>query len=200
MKEAAPSLIKLEDYTQPAWWIEQVDLLFELDEDITRVVSNLTLVRNTAIDGVQPLELDGEQLELGELALDGVLLGVDAYEVTDTHLKVFSLPDRCQLKIETFIRPQNNTSLEGLFKSSGNYCTQCEAEGFRKITYYLDRPDVMAKFTTTIIAARDKYPVLLSNGNAVEAGEYADGRHFAKWDDPFKKPAYLFALVAGDLS
>ena len=200
MKEAAPSLIKLEDYTQPAWWIEQVDLLFELNEDVTRVESNLTLVRNTAIGGEQPLELNGEQLELGELALDGVLLGVDAYEVTDTHLKLFKLPERCQLKIETFIRPQKNTSLEGLFKSSGNYCTQCEAEGFRKITYYLDRPDVMAKFTTTIIAARDKYPVLLSNGNAVEAGEYTDGRHWAKWDDPFKKPAYLFALVAGDLS
>ncbi|MGB5396117.1 MAG: aminopeptidase N, partial [Gammaproteobacteria bacterium] len=200
MKEAAPSLIKLEDYAQPAWWIEQVDLQFELNEDVTRVVSVLTLVRNAAIDGEHPLELNGEQLELGSVHLDGAMLGADDYRLTDTHLCIFKLPDRCQLSIETFIKPQQNTSLEGLFKSSGNYCTQCEAEGFRKITYYLDRPDVMAKFTTTIIAARDKYPVLLSNGNAADAGEYADGRHWAKWDDPFKKPCYLFALVAGDLS
>ncbi len=200
MKEAAPSLIKLEDYAQPAWWIEQVDLQFELNEDVTRVVSVLTLVRNAAIDGEHPLELNGEQLELGSVHLDGAVLSADDFRLTDTHLCVFTLPDRCQLSIETFIKPQENTSLEGLFKSSGNYCTQCEAEGFRKITYYLDRPDVMAKFTTTIIAARDKYPVLLSNGNAVDSGEYADGRHWAKWDDPFKKPCYLFALVAGDLS
>ena len=113
---------------------------------------------------------------------------------------MFDVPEKFTLEVETFIKPQENFSLEGLYKSSGNYCTQCEAEGFRKITYFLDRPDVMALFTTTIIADKEKYPVLLSNGNPVDAGDLDDGRHWAKWHDPFKKPSYLFALVAGDLA
>ena len=150
MKEAAPVLIKLEDYTQPAWWIEQVDLQFELNEDRTRVVSRLSLSRNPDSLGDAPLELNGENLELGDVKLDGKLLDPGAYTLSDTSLTLGGLPERCELSIETFIKPQENTSLEGLYKSSGNYCTQCEAEGFRKITYYLDRPDVMAKFTTTI--------------------------------------------------
>lgn len=199
MKDAAPQLIKLEDYRQPSYWIEQVELLFELNEDQTRVLSRLSLVRNTGASAADSLILNGEQLVLGELRLDGELLDPSLYEVTDTELRLVKLPERGELSIETFIKPQENTSLEGLYKSSGNYCTQCEAEGFRKITYFLDRPDVMAKFTTTIIADKKKYPVLLSNGNPAGTGDDKDGRHWAKWDDPFKKPCYLFALVAGDL-
>jgi len=200
MKEATPSLIRLKDYTQPAYWIEQVDLRFELNEDITRVLSTLTVVRNSAVTGDGVLELSGEKLELGTIEIDGQRLAAERYQVSDEGLKLYAMPEHCQLSIETFIRPQENTSLEGLYKSSGNYCTQCEAEGFRKITYYLDRPDVMAKFTTTITADRSRYPVLLSNGNPDGAGELPDGRHWARWQDPFKKPCYLFALVAGDLS
>ncbi len=121
------------------------------------------------------------------------------FVVTEDELAIAGVPDRFELEIETFIRPQDNTALEGLYKSSGNFCTQCEAEGFRRITYYLDRPDVMARFTTTVIADKKQYPVLLSNGNPVEHGDYDDGRHWVRWEDPFKKPCYLFALVAGDL-
>jgi aminopeptidase N len=146
------------------------------------------------------LELSGEKLELGAIQIDGKAVTAERYEVSAEGLKLFAMPESCQLSIETFIRPQENTSLEGLYKSSGNYCTQCEAEGFRKITYYLDRPDVMAKFSTTITADKEKYPALLSNGNPDGAGDLPDGRHWARWQDPFRKPCYLFALVAGDLA
>lgn len=189
--------IYLNDYKKPDFLIVHVDLKFELEEEQTRVLSALELKRQTA---GEPLVLVGEGLVLGEVKIDNTLLDVTAYEVSETTLTVFSVPDEFTLEIETFINPQENFSLEGLYKSSGNYCTQCEAEGFRRITYFLDRPDVMALFTTTLIADKKKYPVLLSNGNPVESGEYDDGRHWAKWHDPFKKPCYLFALVAGDLS
>ena len=189
--------IYLDAYKKPDFLIDHVDLKFELEEDQTRVLSTLAL-RRQAPD--ESLVLMGEGLVLGEVKIDNTLLGAAAYEVTDTTLTVFDVPDAFTLEIETFIKPQENFSLEGLYKSSGNYCTQCEAEGFRKITYFLDRPDVMALFTTTLIADKEKYPVLLSNGNPVESGDYDDGRHWARWHDPFKKPCYLFALVAGDLS
>jgi aminopeptidase N len=127
------------------------------------------------------------------------VLGRADYEVTEDELIIHQVPDSFSLEIETLIKPQENTALEGLYKSSGNFCTQCEAEGFRRITYFLDRPDVMATFTTTVVADKQDYPVLLSNGNPVNQGEYDDGRHWIKWQDPFKKPCYLFALVAGDL-
>ncbi|HHO58777.1 MAG TPA: aminopeptidase N, partial [Thiotrichales bacterium] len=135
-----------------------------------------------------------------EVKCDGVALAAEDYSVDEVSLTLDKLADECVLEIETFVKPQENFSLEGLYKSSGNFCTQCEAEGFRKITYYLDRPDVMATFTTRIIADRKKYPVLLSNGNPVERGEMDDGRHWALWRDPYRKPCYLFALVAGDLA
>ena len=189
--------IYLDAYEKPDFLIDHVDLCFELEEEQTRVLSTLKL--QTQVSG-KPLVLQGEELELGEVKIDNTLLDLAAYEVTGTTLTVFDVPDVFTLEIETFVKPQENFSLEGLYKSSGNYCTQCEAEGFRKITYFLDRPDVMALFTTTLIADKKKYPVLLSNGNPVESGDYDDGRHWAKWHDPFKKPCYLFALVAGDLS
>jgi aminopeptidase N len=191
--------IYLKDYQAPDFLIEHVDLTFELEEERTRVSSQLKLKKRDSSESC-PLVLLGENLELGEVKIDNSLLDSPAYEVAETTLTIFNVPDSFTLEIETFIQPQENFSLEGLYKSSGNYCTQCEAEGFRKITYYLDRPDVMALFTVTIVADKAKYPVLLSNGNPVDAGEYDDGRHWAKWYDPFKKPCYLFALVAGDLA
>jgi len=190
--------IYLKDYQLPDYLIETVDLIFELDEDKTRVLSRLKINRQTSDSS--PLILMGECLELGTIKIDAAELDGGAYQVTDTDLTINEVPETFTLEIETFLKPQENFSLEGLYKSSGNYCTQCEAEGFRKITYFLDRPDVMALFSTTIIADKKKYPVLLSNGNPVESGDYDDGRHWAKWYDPFKKPCYLFALVAGDLS
>ena len=191
--------IYLKNYQQPDHLIDHVDLTFELFEEQTRVVSVMQIIKNSSGSNAS-LVLMGECLELGEVKLDGALLDPATYEVTDTTLTVSDVPEKFTLEIETFIKPQENYSLEGLYKSSGNYCTQCEAEGFRKITYFLDRPDVMALFTTTIIADKEKYPVLLSNGNPDDAGELDDGRHWAKWLDPFKKPSYLFALVAGDLA
>jgi len=196
--EQQSKTIYLKEYKTPDFLIDHVALTFELDEEQTRVHSVLQLTRNTSEEAA-PLVLMGECLELGEVKIDDVTLDKSAYEVTDSRLTIPDVPDSCSLEIETFIKPQENFSLEGLYKSSGNYCTQCEAEGFRKITYFLDRPDVMALFTTTIIADKEKFPVLLSNGNPEDSGELDDGRHWAKWRDPFKKPCYLFALVAGDL-
>lgn len=196
--EQQSKTIYLKEYKKPDFLIDHVELTFELDEEQTRVHSVLQLTRNTS-DEDAPLVLMGECLGLGEVKIDDATLDKSAYEVTDSRLTIPDVPDSCSLEIETFIKPQENFSLEGLYKSSGNYCTQCEAEGFRKITYFLDRPDVMALFTTTIIADKEKYPVLLSNGNPEDSGELDDGRHWAKWRDPFKKPCYLFALVAGDL-
>ncbi len=196
--EQQSKTIYLKEYKKPDFLISHVELTFDLDEEQTRVYSVLQVTRNTS-DEATPLILMGECLELGEIKLDGVLLDNSAYEVTDTQLTIVDVSNSFSLEIETFIKPQENFSLEGLYKSSGNYCTQCEAEGFRKITYFLDRPDAMSLFTTTIIADKEKYPVLLSNGNLEDSGEMDDGRHWAKWRDPFKKPCYLFALVAGDL-
>jgi len=198
--------IFLKDYTAPDYVVDTVELTFELGEDLTRVVSVLQLKRNTSANA--PLELDGEQLELGAVRIDGRQLDTTDYVVTDTSLMIPQVSDSFCLEIETFIKPQENLSLEGLYKSSGNFCTQCEAEGFRKITYYPDRPDVMAIFTTTIIADKALYPVLLSNGNPVESGNFddagddtgGDSRHWVRWHDPHRKPCYLFALVAGDLA
>jgi len=200
MKDATPKAIYLKDYSPPEYWIDRVDLRFELGEDQTRVLSRLELRRNAASSAARTLVLNGEQLQLVAVRLDGRELGAAGFECVDSELQIHQTPDAFVLEIETLIKPQQNTSLEGLYKSSGNFCTQCEAEGFRKITYYLDRPDVMAMFTTTIVADRARYPVLLSNGNPAESGELGDGRHWVKWVDPFRKPSYLFALVAGDLA
>lgn len=197
--EQQAKTIYLNDYKQPDFWIEKVDLTFEIEEDKTRVVSKLLVQRHEENDATS-LVLMGEELTLGIIKIDGVVLESARYVLTDTTLTISDVLEKFSLEIETFTKPQENFSLEGLYKSSGNYCTQCEAEGFRKITYFLDRPDVMALFTTTIVADKEKYPVLLSNGNPVDSGEMDNGKHWAKWHDPFKKPCYLFALVAGDLA
>ena len=197
--EAAPTTTYLKDYQEPDFLIEKTELTFNLYENFTAVTSNLTVVRAEGVDADKPLVLNGVDLVLESLAIDGSDLNQDAYKVGQETLTIKNVPKRFQLSCETRIEPQNNTSLEGLYKSRHMFCTQCEAEGFRKITYYLDRPDVLSEFTTTIIADKHSYPVLLSNGNLIKKGELNGVRHYATWHDPFKKPSYLFALVAGEL-
>ncbi|MBE9608594.1 aminopeptidase N [Chitinilyticum piscinae] len=187
------------DYTAPAYLIDRTDLTFELNETDTRVTNRLVIKRNQGVAADTPLILDGESLTLELIKLDGAPLPASDYQRDEQCLIIPAMPEEAILEIVTRINPASNTSLMGLYVSSGNFFTQCEAEGFRKITYYLDRPDVMAKFTTTLIADKQKYPVLLSNGNRVGSGAMDKGRHWVKWVDPFRKPAYLFALVAGKL-
>ncbi len=199
MQEQRQAIQRL-DYTPPAFLIDRVDLTFELEETNTRVLSRLVLKRNPAHPNANaPLVLDGEELTLESIKLDGKTLDASDFVLADTSLTIPTLPDECILEIATRINPLANTALSGLYVSNGNFFTQCEAEGFRRITWYLDRPDVMAKFTTTIIADKTRYPVLLGNGNRVDQGQMDRNRHWVKWVDPFKKPAYLFALVAGKL-
>lgn len=201
MKDNQPIEIRLKDYRVPSWLIDQTRLHFELGEAGALVKANLMLRRNPecALKGPVALELQGVELELKRLVLDGKPLAAADYRVTPESLLITGVPDQFELECVTLIHPEKNKSLEGLYRSGGLFCTQCEAEGFRKITYYLDRPDVMSVFTTTLVANKDRYPVLLSNGNDIERGEIAGNRHWVTWQDPFKKPAYLFALVAGDL-
>ncbi|MDT8442073.1 MAG: aminopeptidase N [Desulfuromonadales bacterium] len=193
--------IRLQDYRPPAYLVDQVDLRFELLPTRTLVHSRLQLRANPAVAAPPgPLRLDGRQLELLAVRLDGHPLAAADYRLDDEGLTIPRVPCQFVLETEVAIDPQGNSALEGLYRASGLYCTQCEAQGFRKITFYPDRPDVMARFTTTLIADRESCPVLLSNGNCVEAGDAGDGRHFATFVDPFPKPSYLFALVAGALS
>ncbi|WP_373387955.1 aminopeptidase N [Pseudomonas alcaligenes] len=200
MRTEQPKMIYLKDYQVPDYLIDETHLTFELFEDHTLVHAQLVMRRNPeAGAGLPALVLDGQQLELLELKLDDRVLGAADYQLTDSHLTLQPTQERFVIDSSVRIHPESNTALEGLYKSSGMFCTQCEAEGFRKITYYLDRPDVMSTFTTTLSAEQHRYPVLLSNGNPVASGSEEGGRHWATWEDPFKKPAYLFALVAGDL-
>lgn len=200
MRSEQPQTIHLKDYRAPDYLIDETHLTFELFEDHTLVHAQLVMRRNPAAgDGLPPLVLDGQQLELLDLHLDDVPLAAGDYQLTDSHLSLQPTQARFVIDSTVRIHPESNTALEGLYKSGGMFCTQCEAEGFRKITFYLDRPDVMSVFTTTLSADKQAYPILLSNGNPIASGEEEDGRHWATWQDPFKKPAYLFALVAGDL-
>ncbi len=199
MKNSQAKTIYLKDYTVPTYQVGSIDLIFDLDEDSTLVTSIVVYHYNNASNAKQQLQLQGEELELESITLDGKLLTESDYTLDDKSLSIDNTPENFTLEIVTRIYPQKNTALDGLYKSSGNFCTQCEAQGFRRITYYLDRPDVMSVFSTLIRADKEKYPVLLSNGNLLESGDLEDGKHFAKWQDPFAKPAYLFALVAGNL-
>ncbi len=195
----APKKIYLKDYREPSYWIKKTTLDVQIYDGHTDVTATLLLERN-ANDESRKLSLDGDSLELRGLTLDGKKLDDTQYVLDAEHLTLENLSDQHELIIETRIYPETNTSLEGLYKSRLIYCTQCEAEGFRKITYYLDRPDVMSEFTTRITADKTRCPILLSNGNKIDEGECANDRHFAVWHDPHLKPAYLFALVAGELS
>ena len=196
-----PLPTRLADYRPPDFLIDQVALEFDLGDAETLVKSHLQLRRNPdAAAPAAPLRLDGEELELVAISLDGKPLAPGDYALEpDGALVVPQVPDAFALDIAAHIHPERNTQLSGLYTSGGNYCTQCEPEGFRRITYFLDRPDVMSRFTVTIRADKSRFPVLLSNGNPSGSGDLPDGRHFAKWIDPHPKPSYLFALVAGDL-
>ncbi|MBW2698679.1 MAG: aminopeptidase N [Deltaproteobacteria bacterium] len=200
MSSEKPQAIFRHDYRGPDYWIDTVDLDFELGADATLVRARLALHRDPALAGdPSPLVLVGEELELLELRVDGDDVPKSRYHTTSDQLILEGLPERFELETLVRIHPEQNTTLSGLYRTSGNYCTQCEAMGFRRITYFLDRPDVMARFTTTITADRKTCPVLLSNGNRVLEEDLGDGRHRVRWEDPFPKPSYLFALVAGDL-
>ena len=197
-----PKVIYLKDYRVPDYLIEETHLTFDLHDEGTQVQARLVMRRNEAAGLAlprPPLVLDGQDLELLSLALDGQPLTGQDYQQEAAHLKLQPNADRFVLETCVRIHPETNTALEGLYQSGRLFCTQCEAEGFRKITYYLDRPDVMSLFTTTVKADAKAYPILLSNGNPIARGTEEDGRHWVTWQDPFKKPAYLFALVAGDL-
>ena len=200
MKESQGKTVYLRDYRVPDFLIDDTQLIVELFETQTLVSARLKMRRNPAAQTPQaPLVLSGRALELLEVKLAGKVLAGSDYQVDAEQLTIAGVPASFMLECRTRIKPQENTSLEGLYKSRVMFCTQCEAEGFRKITYYLDRPDVLSSFTTRIEAEKLRYPVLLSNGNLLASGELGGGRHFATWQDPFKKPCYLFALVAGDL-
>jgi aminopeptidase N len=194
--------VYLKDYRPPAFATREVELTFELDPKATVVTSRQAIERNpkAAGDGPDELVLFGENQELLGLELDGTPLGPDRYRQESDRIVIAGLPDRCELAVRSRHSPAANKSLMGLYVSNGIFCTQCEPEGFRRITYFQDRPDVMARFRVRIEADRTAYPRLLSNGNLIETGELPGGRHFARWEDPFPKPAYLFALVAGDLA
>ncbi|WP_418138834.1 aminopeptidase N [Marinomonas sp. RS-M-Aa-14] len=202
MKESQPSAIYLKDYKVPPFLIDKTELTFDLDETTTIVTSRLHMRRNPAFGkSTAPLILDGgEEVKLIGVAMDDYELPPEEYRISEDKLIITATADEFVLTCETLIEPQNNTRLEGLYRSSSMFCTQCEAEGFRHITYYLDRPDVMSVFTTTIIADEARYPVMLSNGNEVERGKTDEGKTVVVWHDPFPKPAYLFALVAGNLA
>ncbi|WP_146540944.1 aminopeptidase N [Pseudomonas bubulae] len=200
MRTEQPQMIYLKDYQAPDYLIDETHLTFELFEDHTLVHAQLLMRRNPARGaGLPALALDGQQLELLSVSLDDIELTAEDYQLSDSHLILHPTSEQFVVDTSVRIHPESNTALEGLYKSGGMFCTQCEAEGFRKITYYLDRPDVMSKFTTTVVAEQHSYPILLSNGNPIASGPDEDGRHWATWEDPFMKPAYLFALVAGDL-
>ncbi|MDO8332717.1 MAG: aminopeptidase N [Pseudomonas sp.] len=200
MRTEQPKMIYLKDYQAPEYLIDETNLTFELFDDHSLVHAQLLMRRNPACGaGLPPLVLDGQQLELLSLTMGDQVLQAGDYQLTDNHLTLQPTAASFTLNSSVRIHPETNTALEGLYKSSGMFCTQCEAEGFRKITYYLDRPDVMSRFTTSLSASKQDYPVLLSNGNPIASGSEEGGRHWATWQDPFMKPAYLFALVAGDL-
>ena len=196
--EDAPKAIYLADYQPPGYTTQQTGLHFDIRDGQTTVTATLQVARQDA--AASQMELLGEELTLVSVELDGRALSSNEYALSDHSLTLFNLDEGHEIRIVTQICPEENTALEGLYRSSSMYCTQCEAEGFRKITYYQDRPDVLSRFKTTIVADAQRYPNLLSNGNLVHEAALPDGRREVTWEDPFPKPSYLFALVAGDLA
>ena len=199
MKDASPRTIHRADYVAPTFHVESIHLHFELHETKTQVRAVSTWKRTAEADSLCDLALDGQDMSLVRIRMNEKELDPSQYSLTEEKLTLIAPPDSFTLDITSQLSPLTNKSLEGLYVSSGNFCTQCEAEGFRKITWFLDRPDVMARYKTHIIADQDKYPVMLSNGNKLEEGSLPNGRHYVVWEDPHPKPSYLFALVAGQL-
>ncbi len=200
MLRDTPKAVYLKDYKPPEFLIDKADLRFELGEQRTLVFARLEMRRNPrSTASGEMLYLHGEGLELLALSINGQPLTAEEYVVETEGLRISGVPARFIFESTVCIKPQENTALEGLYKSGTMFCTQCEAEGFRKITWFIDRPDVMTRFTTTIVADKAAYPVLLSNGNTLSREDIGDGKHQVVWDDPFPKPSYLFALVAGNL-
>ncbi len=197
MREGAPKTIYRKDYTEPDFLISHVELAFEIADGNTRVTSSLCIQRNGSHE--RPLVLDGEGLGLISVSVDGGTLDEGAFKYVGGKLTIDAVPNEFEFGAVVDIQPETNTSLEGLYRSRTMYCTQCEAEGYRKITFGLDRPDVLSTYTVTLSADKGSCPVLLSNGNEVSRTDLADGRHQVVWHDPHPKPSYLFALVAGDL-
>ena len=200
MKEGtARKAVRRLDYAPYPWIVRNLCLHFDIDHDVTTVVAEMHFARAPGADGAAEIVLDGQSLELVSVELDERALSPGDYTCDENRLIVRGVPDACRVRTRVRIHPHENTALEGLYASGEFLLTQCEAEGFRKITYFPDRPDVMTVYDVTIVADRDRYPVLLSNGNSAACGEFRDGRHWMRWNDPFRKPSYLFALVAGKL-
>ena len=197
MTDTTPSEIHLKDYQKPDYLISDIHLTFDLQNTTTQVKSVMKMKRNH--DGERPVILIGEELVFKSVSLNGTKLTESEYEASSEQLLIKSVPAEFTLEVENEINPEANKTLDGLYKSGTIFCTQNEPEGFRRITYYTDRPDVLAKFTTKVIADKSLYPTLLSNGNPIGKGDLENGNHFVEWEDPFPKPAYLYALVAGDL-
>ena len=196
----APKTIRLDEYRPPAFLVDNVELDFDLRPGITTVSAQLAMRRNPErSDAPTECVLNGVALTIRNLSINQSELAANEFEYIDDVLTLKDVPDVFVLHSVVEIQPEKNTALEGLYMSKGMYCTQCEAEGFRHITFFPDRPDVLSKFTTTVRADKEKYPLLLSNGNPVAQGEDGE-RHWVRWEDPFAKPCYLFALVAGDLA
>lgn len=200
MSKSEFKTIHRSDYLPPEFLVDSIDLTFHLHELKTRVIARSKYKRNPETEkSPDSIKLFGEQLELNQVLIDGTEVNKNRLTISDRELIISHVPDTFELEIDTTINPQANSSLSGLYLSSSIFCTQCEAEGFRRITYYPDRPDVLAKYSTRIEAESEKYPVLLSNGNLVDEGILENGYHYAQWQDPYPKPSYLFALVAGNL-
>lgn len=196
-----PDTIYLKNYTPSSFLIDQVDLIFDIRKTETRVTSKLLMKKNPlSKDKDTRLILNKGDFEISSIIADSMVLLPHEYKADDDFLTLENTPDKFELEITNTLNPPDNTSLEGLYMSGDILCTQCEAQGFRKITPFLDRPDIMAVYSCTIIADKTRYPTLLSNGNLVNSGDLDDNRHFVRWEDPFKKPSYLFAIVAGDLA
>ncbi|WP_153112113.1 aminopeptidase N [Propionivibrio limicola] len=194
-----PVTVRLEDYTPPPYLIDTVHLDVDIRKEGAVVTATLKCLRNRMVPAGASLVLDGEELETLAVSLDGQQLAADAYRIAGSQLVIEHVPEQFTLQTQVRIQPDKNTQLSGFYRSKNGYFTQCEPQGFRRITWFIDRPDVMARYTVTLHAEKAVFPVLLANGNPVASGDEPDGRHFATWEDPFKKPSYLFAMVAGKL-